>query len=139
MHGLLLLPIGFYSTTSFRRKAVSCLPALADLGLSYIGDLQVCVILFHYNRILHSYPHYGVYHTNIPVGNKNKNKTMRNAVMWGIVGKGPFKTYNFCMTHFLLNLIFTRVKVKIKNFLKRNLPTPVGSAERNFLGFIQNT
>jgi len=36
------------------------------------------------------------------------------------------------MTHFLLNPIFTRVKVKIKNLLKRNLPTHVGSAERNF-------
>jgi len=33
----------------------------------------------------------------------------------------------------LLNPIFTRGKVKIKNLLKRNLPTPVGSAERNFL------
>jgi len=44
--------------------------------------------------------------------------------------KGPFNTYNFCMTHFLLNPIFTRVKAKIKNLLKRNLPTPVGYAER---------
>jgi len=44
--------------------------------------------------------------------------------------KGPVNTYNFCMRHFLLNPIFTRVKVKIKNLLKRNLPTPVGSAER---------
>jgi len=47
--------------------------------------------------------------------------------------KGPFNTYNLCMTHFLLNPIFTRVKVKIKKLLKRNLPTPIGSAERNFL------
>jgi len=36
------------------------------------------------------------------------------------------------MKHFLLNPIFTRVKVKIKNLLKRNVFTPVGSAERNF-------
>jgi len=42
--------------------------------------------------------------------------------------KGPFNTYNFFMTHFLLNPIFTRVNVKIK----RNLPTPVGSAARIF-------
>jgi len=47
--------------------------------------------------------------------------------------KGPFKTYYFCIKHFLLNPIFTGVKFKIKNLLKRNLPTPVGSAERNFL------
>jgi len=46
--------------------------------------------------------------------------------------KGPFNTYNFRMTHFVLNPIFTRVKVKINNLLKRNLPTPVGSAERIF-------
>jgi len=36
------------------------------------------------------------------------------------------------MKHFLLNQIFTRVKFKNKYLLKRNLPTPVGSAERNF-------
>jgi len=36
-----------------------------------------------------------------------------------------FNAYNFCMKHFLLNPIFTRVKVKIKNLLKRNLPTYV--------------
>jgi len=45
--------------------------------------------------------------------------------------KGPFTTDNFCMKHFLLNQIFTRVKYKNKYLLKRNLPTPVGSAERN--------
>jgi len=42
-----------------------------------------------------------------------QNKTVRNVVMW----KGPFNAYNFCMTQFLLNPIFTRVKVKIKNRL----------------------
>jgi len=36
------------------------------------------------------------------------------------------------MTQFLIIPLFTRVKVIIKNLLKRNLPTPVGSAERNF-------
>jgi len=46
--------------------------------------------------------------------------------------KGPFNTYNFYMKHFLLNQIFTLVKFKNKYLLKRNLPTPVGSAERNF-------
>jgi len=45
---------------------------------------------------------------------------------------GPFNTYNICMKHFLLNQIFTRVKFKNKYLFKRNLPTPVGSAERNF-------
>jgi len=40
------------------------------------------------------------------------------------------------MTHFLLKPIFTRVKVKNKNLIKRNLPRPVGSAERNFLEHI---
>jgi len=50
----------------------------------------------------------------------------------GYCWKGPFNTYNFCTTHFLPNPIFTGVKVKIKNLLKRNLPTPVGSAERIF-------
>jgi len=33
--------------------------------------------------------------------------------------KGPFNAYNFCMTFFLLNPIFTLVKVKIKNLLKK--------------------
>jgi len=39
--------------------------------------------------------------------------------------------------HFLFNPIFTRVKFKIKNLLKRKLPLPVGSVERNF--FIHHT
>jgi len=30
-------------------------------------------------------------------------------------------THNFCMTHFLLNPIFTRVMVKIKNLLKKEI------------------
>jgi len=50
--------------------------------------------------------------------------------------KGPFNTYYFCMKHFLLNQIYTRVKFKNKHLLKRNLPTPVGSAERNFLIYL---
>jgi len=56
---------------------------------------------------------------------------VRNAAMWGIVGKFP-SIPTTCMTHFPLYPIFTRVNVKIKNLLKRNLPTPVGSTERNF-------
>jgi len=57
--------------------------------------------------------------------------------MWGIVGKVlSIHTYNFYMKHFLLNQIFTRVKFKNKYLLKRNLPTPVGSADRNFFNII---
>jgi len=46
--------------------------------------------------------------------------------------KGLLDVYNFCMKHLLFYPIFTRIKFKNKYLLKRNLPTPVGSAERNF-------